>query len=213
MGGGAARGTDLFATYTTYGDPDGETWHPRFHYLGMQWVQVTGLPPGCTRTEDTLTGLQLHADVPVAGDVRTSDDRINRINRIHRMARYSIMSNTMSTFTDCPGREKPAYPADYLQPFASLHRTFGYDAYLRTMQRHLAEGQSRSGDDIGNVALKAPCTRTRKAGTGANAYIVDAALADWIAAENTSCRILAGASRNSAAICVQVASYRARTAS
>ncbi|MFH8662368.1 family 78 glycoside hydrolase catalytic domain [Streptomyces afghaniensis] len=235
MGGGASRGTDLFATYTTYGDPDGESWHPRFHYFGMQWVQVTGLPTGYTPTEDTLTGLQLHADVPVAGDVRTSDDRINRI---HRMARYSIMSNTMSTFTDCPGREKLAYPADYLQPFASLHRTFGYDAYLRTMQRHLAEGQSRSGDNIGNVALKAPVydwgytgrfgdeinwgngiiltpwllyetygdtrtmaryysqmqaflnyIRTRKAGTGANAYIVDAALADWIAAENTPGRI------------------------
>ncbi|MEV0173158.1 family 78 glycoside hydrolase catalytic domain [Streptomyces sp. NPDC050803] len=235
MGGGAARGTDLFATYTTYGDPDGESWHPQFHYFGMQWVQVTGLPSDYTPTEDTLTGLQLHADVPAAGDVRTSDDRINRI---HRMARYSIMSNTMSTFTDCPGREKLAYPADYLQPFGSLHRTFGYAAYLRTMQRHLAEGQSRSGDNIGNVALKAPVydwgytgrfgdeinwgdgiiltpwllyetygdtqtmaryypqmqaflnyIRTRKAGTGANAYLVDAALADWIAAENTSGRI------------------------
>ncbi|MGA5200499.1 family 78 glycoside hydrolase catalytic domain [Streptomyces variegatus] len=235
MGGGAARGTDLFATYTTYSDPHGESWHPRFHYFGMQWVQVTGLPSGHTPTEDTLTGLQLHADVPAAGHVHTSNDRINRI---HRMARYSIMSNTMSTFTDCPGREKLAYPADYLQPFGSLHRTFGYDAYLRTMQRHLAEGQSRSGDNIGNVALKAPVydwgytgrfgdeinwgdgiiltpwllyetygdtrtmardypqmqaflnyIRTRKAGTGADAYIVDAALADWIAAENTSGRI------------------------
>lgn len=235
MGGGAARGTHLFATYTTHGDPDGESWHPQFHYFGMQWIQVTGLPEGYTPTEETLTGLQLHADVPAAGDVRTSDDRINRI---HRMARYSIMSNTMSTFTDCPGREKLAYPADYLQPFSSLHRTFGYDAYLRTMERHLAEGQSRSGDNIGNVALKAPVydwgytgrfgdeinwgngiiltpwllyetygdtqtmaryypqmqafldyIRTRKAGTGADAYIVDAALADWIAAENTSGRI------------------------
>ncbi|MEV4033639.1 family 78 glycoside hydrolase catalytic domain [Streptomyces umbrinus] len=235
MGGGAARGTDLFATYTTYGDPDGESWHPKFHYFGMQWVQVTGLPSGYTPTEDTLTGLQLHAAVPAAGDVRTSD---HRVNRIHRMARYSIMSNIMSTFTDCPGREKLAYPADYLQPFASLHRTFGYDAYLRTMQRHLAEGQSKAGDNIGNVALKAPVydwgyigrfgdeinwgngivltpwllyetygdtqtmtryypqmqaflnyIRTRKAGTGADACIVDAALADWIAAENTSGRI------------------------
>ncbi|MES5823353.1 family 78 glycoside hydrolase catalytic domain [Streptomyces sp. RG80] len=235
MGGGAARGTDLFATYTTYGDADGESWQPRFHYFGMQWVQVTGLPSHYTPTENTLTGLQLHADVPAAGDVRTSDERINRI---HRMARYSIMSNTMSTFTDCPGREKLAYPADYLQPFSSLHRTFGYDAYLRTMQRHLAEGQSRAGDNIGNVALKAPVydwgytgrfgdeinwgdgivltpwllyetygdtqtmarhyprmqaflnyIRTRKAGTGTDAYLVDAALADWIAAENTSGRI------------------------
>ena len=43
-----------------------------------------------------------------------------------------------------------------LVPFGSLQRHFGYDAYLRTMQRHLVEGQSLEGDNIGNVALKAP---------------------------------------------------------
>ncbi|WP_105974273.1 family 78 glycoside hydrolase catalytic domain [Streptomyces geranii] len=235
MGGGAARGTDVFASYTTYGDRKGERWHPQFHYFGMQWVQVTGLPEGYAVSRDTVTGLQIHADVPDAGSVRTSDERINRV---HRMARYSTMSNVMSTFTDCPGREKLAYPADYVQPFGSIHRTFGYAAYLRTMQRHLAEGQSRAGADIGNVALKAPVydwgytgrfgdeinwgngivlvpwllyetygdtqtmsryypqmqafltyIRTRKAGTGADAYLVNAALADWIASENTSGRI------------------------
>ncbi|MEU6375151.1 family 78 glycoside hydrolase catalytic domain [Streptomyces sp. NPDC046909] len=234
-GGGAARGTDIFATYTTHGEAPDETWHPRFHYFGMQWLQVTGLPEGYTATQDTITGLQLHADVPPAGSVRTSNDRINRI---HRMSRYSVMSNVMSTFTDCPGREKLAYPADYLQPFASLHRIFGYGAYLRTMERHLAEGQSKAGDTIGNVALKAPVydwgytgrfgdeinwgdgivltpwflyetygdtqtmaryypqmqaflayIRTKKAGTGQDAYIVDAALADWISSEQTSGRI------------------------
>ncbi|MFC8202054.1 family 78 glycoside hydrolase catalytic domain [Streptomyces sp. NPDC057298] len=235
MGGGAARGTNVFASYTTYGDRRGERWHPEFHYFGMQWLQVTGLPDGYAATRETVTGLQIHADVPDAGSVRTSDERINRI---HRMARHSIMSNTMSTFTDCPGREKLAYPADYVQPFGSIHRSFGYEAYLRTMQRHLVEGQSRAGDNIGNVALKAPVydwgytgrfgdeinwgngiilvpwllyetygdtstmshtypqmqaflnyIRTKKAGTGADAYLVNAALADWIASENTSGRI------------------------
>ncbi|MFF2999491.1 family 78 glycoside hydrolase catalytic domain [Streptomyces sp. NPDC057950] len=235
MGGGASRGTNVFATYTTRGSRHGETWHPRFHYFGMQWVQVSGLPAGYTPTAATLTAVQLHAATPPAGTVTTSDERINRI---HRMAQYSIMSNMMSTFTDCPGREKLAYPADYLQPFGSLHRNFGYSAYLRTMERHLAEGQSRAGDNIGNVALKAPVydwgytgqfgdeinwgngiilvpwhlyevygdtqtmaryypqmqafmkyIRTQKAGTGADTYIVNAALADWIGAESTSGRI------------------------
>jgi alpha-L-rhamnosidase len=238
MGGGGRRGTDVFAAYTTHGDPDGETWHPRFNYFGMQWVQVTGLPEGYTPTAKTITGLQLRGTTPEAGGVRTSNDRINRI---HRMARYSIMSNMLSTFTDCPGREKLAYPADYLQPFGALHRHFGYDAYLRTMQRHLVEGQSRAGDNIGNVALKAPVydwgylgrfgdeinwgdgiilvpwllyetygdtqmmsryyaqmqafldyIRTQKAGTGADAFIVDAALADWAAADETTAGRITG---------------------
>ena len=232
MGGGGRRGVDIFATYTTHGDRHGETWNPRFNYFGMQWVQVTGLPEGYTPTRDTVTGLQVHAATPTAGHVETSDARINRI---HRMADYSIMSNMMSTFTDCPGREKLAYPADYLQPFGTLHRHFGLDAYLRTMQRHLVEGQSRAGDNIGNVALKAPVydwgylgrfgdeinwgdgiilvpwllyetygdtqtmaryypqmqaflnyISTQKAGTGANAFIVDAALADWAGADQTT---------------------------
>ncbi|MDT0321169.1 family 78 glycoside hydrolase catalytic domain [Streptomyces millisiae] len=236
MGGGSGRGTDVFATYTTHGDPDGETWHPTFDYFGMQWLQVTGLPDGYTPTARTVTGLQLRADTPVAGALETSDERINRV---HRMARYSIASNLMSTFTDCPGREKLAYPADYTQPFGSLARNFGFDAYLRTMQRHLVEGQSRAGENIGNVALKAPVydwgylgrfgdevnwgngivlvpwllhetygdtqlmerhypemrafldyLRNRKAGTGADAHLVDGALADWVAADGgTSGRI------------------------
>ena len=232
MGGGGRRGVDIFATYTTHGDRDGETWHPRFNYFGMQWVQVTGLPDGYTPTLETITGLQVRGATPAAGDVQTSNARINRI---HRMARYSIMSNMMSTFTDCPGREKLAYPADYVQPFGTLHRHFELDAYLRTMQRHLEEGQSKTGDNIGNVALKAPVydwgylgrfgdeinwgdgivlvpwllyetygdtqtmaryypqmqaflnyIRTQKAGTGADEHIVDAALGDWAAADQTT---------------------------
>ena len=232
MGGGGRRGVDLFDTYTTHGGPNGETWHPQFHYFGMQWVQVTGLPEGYTPTADTITGLQIRATVPVAGSVNTSNARVNRL---HRMAQYSIMSNTYSTFTDTPGREKLAYPADYTQPFGSLVRNFDYDAYLRTMERHLAEGQSKGSANVGNVALKAPVydwgylgrfgdeinwgngivlvpwllyehygdtstmaryytnmqafmeyIRTQKAGTGANAYIVDAALADWAAADQTT---------------------------
>ena len=117
MGGGGRRGTDLFATYTTHGSRTGETWHPQFGYFGMQWVQVTGLPEGYTPTADTISGLQIRATVPDAGDVETSNARINRL---HGMARYSIMSNAMSVLTDCPGREKLAYPADYTQPFGSI---------------------------------------------------------------------------------------------
>ena len=53
----------------------------------MQWVQVTGLPEGYVPTTDTITGLRLQADTPVAGEVTTSNARINRI---HTMARYSF---------------------------------------------------------------------------------------------------------------------------
>ena len=144
---------DIFATYTTLGTPGGETWHPKFNYFGMQYLQVTGLPAGFTPTTDMIRGLQLFADVPRAGDIETSNERINRL---HRMSYYSITSNTMSVFTDCPGREKLPYGADYVQPMGSLNANFDYAAYLRNMQVQLVEGQSKAGLDAGNVALKTP---------------------------------------------------------
>nr|WP_229818409.1 family 78 glycoside hydrolase catalytic domain [Streptomyces chromofuscus] len=67
----ARKGTDIFAAYTAHGATDGESWHPQLNYVGMQWVQVTGLPDGCTPTKRTITGLHLHADVPVAGSYQT----------------------------------------------------------------------------------------------------------------------------------------------
>ena len=72
------------------------------------------------------------------------------------MSYYSITSNTMSVFTDCPGREKLPYGADYVQPMGSLNVNFDYAAYLRNMQVQLVEGQSKAGLDAGNVALKTP---------------------------------------------------------
>ncbi|TYB50572.1 Bacterial alpha-L-rhamnosidase [Nonomuraea sp. PA05] len=236
MGGGGNRGRDLFNTYTAAGLPGGESWHPDFNYFGMQWVQVTGLPEGHTPDKNLVKGVRLQADTPVAGAVTTSNARINRI---HRMSRYSFASNVMSVFTDCPGREKLSYPADYTMPMGAIHRNHELAAYLRTTMRHLVEGQSVADTPMrGNVALKTPVydwgysgrfgdeinwgnaiilvpallyelygdTETmsrhydqmvlfadyiqrQKAGTGADAHIVDAALADWVAADQTSGRI------------------------
>jgi alpha-L-rhamnosidase len=153
-GGGGSRGTDLFNTYTTAGLRGGETWRPDFNYFGMQWVQVTGLPEGYVPTRDTITGLRVQADTPVAGTVVTSNARVNRI---HDMAWYSFAGNIMSVFTDCPGREKLSYPADYTMPMGSIHRDFDLSAYLRTHMRHLSEGQSVADTPMfGNVALKTP---------------------------------------------------------
>ena len=145
----------------------------------------------------------------------------------------------MSVFTDCPGREKLPYGADYVQPMGSLNVNFDFAAYLRNMEVQLVEGQSKQGADAGNVALKTPVydwgysgqfgdeinwgssimlvpwllyelygdTQTmrehydamktymdfvarRKAGTGADAHIVNALLADWVSDEQTSQQII-----------------------
>ena len=72
------------------------------------------------------------------------------------MSVHSIESNMMSVFTDCPGREKLPYGADYVQPMGSLTVNYDFAAYLRNMEVQLVEGQSKPGIDAGNVALKTP---------------------------------------------------------
>jgi alpha-L-rhamnosidase len=230
--GPGGRGSDLFNTYIAAGGGP-ETWHPDFQYFGMQFVQVTGLPEGYPVTPELISGLQLQADTPESGAVTTSNERVNRV---HKMAQYSFSSNTMSVFTDCPGREKLSYPADYTMPMGSIERNHELAAYLRTTMRHLVEGQSIDNTSMfGNVALKTPVydwgytgrfgdeinwgnaiilvpamlyemygdvdtmatyydqmvdfadyIAREKTGSGANEYIVDAALADWVSAEGTS---------------------------
>lgn len=152
--GVGSRGTDIFNTYTTAGRVGGETWQPDFNYFAMQWVQVTGLPSDFRPSAELITGARVQADVPVAGTFASSNARVNRI---HKMSRYSFASNVISIFTDCPGREKLGYPADYTQPMGAIYRNVHIDAFLRTNMRHLVEAQSIANTSMaGNVALKAP---------------------------------------------------------
>ena len=234
--GPGGRGTDMFNTYTAAGGGP-ETWRPDFQYFGMQFLQVTGLPEGYPVTADLITGLRLMGDTPFAGSVTTSNERVNRI---HRMAQYSFASNTLSIFTDCPGREKQSYPADYTMVMGAIERNHELASYLRGHMRHFAEGQSMADTFMrGNVALKVPVhdvgfagqfgdeinwgngiilvpaflyelygdTDTmatyydemvlfhdyivrEKAGAGALPdHIVNAALSDWVSAEQTSGQI------------------------
>jgi alpha-L-rhamnosidase len=153
LGPSGGRGTNMFNTYTaTGGGP--ETWRPDFQYFGMQYLEVRGLPEGYPVTTDLITGFRLQADVPESGSVVTSNERINRI---HRMAQYSFYSNAMTLFTDCPGREKQSYPADYTMVMGAIERNFDLASYLRGHMRHYAEGQSMADTpNRGNVGLKVP---------------------------------------------------------
>ncbi|KAH6700895.1 alpha-L-rhamnosidase [Verticillium dahliae] len=82
---------------------------------------VTGLPSGFEPGPELVTGIRLQADVPIAGPFTSSNARLSRINK---MAHSSFASNLMSVFTDCPGREKLSYPADYTMPSRAIYRNF-----------------------------------------------------------------------------------------
>jgi alpha-L-rhamnosidase len=92
-----ARSTD---TYVCKGGGV-EVWEPHFTYHGFQYVQVTGLtePP----TKDTVVGLALSSDTPVAGSFHCSDPMLNQL---HSNIYWTQRANFMDIPTDCPQRDE-----------------------------------------------------------------------------------------------------------
>ncbi|MCC6232965.1 MAG: family 78 glycoside hydrolase catalytic domain [Verrucomicrobiales bacterium] len=93
-----ARATD---SYTLRGDPRGETWQPRFTYHGFRYVEITGLAakPGL----DTVTGLVLHNDTPIAGEFECSDEVMTRF---WKNTHWTQRANFIEMPTDCPQRDE-----------------------------------------------------------------------------------------------------------
>jgi alpha-L-rhamnosidase len=93
-----ARATDY---YTLRGDPNGETWSPRFTYHGFQFVEITGLAakPGL----DAVTGLVLHNDTPLTGTFECSDEVMTRFAK---NALWTQRANFVEVPTDCPQRDE-----------------------------------------------------------------------------------------------------------
>jgi len=93
-----ARATDF---YTLRGDPRGETWQPRFTYHGFQYVEVRGLAeaPGL----DSVTGLVLHNDTPLAGEFACSDEVMTRF---WKNTQWTQRANFIEMPTDCPQRDE-----------------------------------------------------------------------------------------------------------
>jgi alpha-L-rhamnosidase len=83
------------------GDPDGETWQPRFTYHGFQYVEITGLParPGL----DAVTGLVLHNDTPLTGEFACSDELMTRF---WLNTQWTQRANFVEVPTDCPQRDE-----------------------------------------------------------------------------------------------------------
>jgi alpha-L-rhamnosidase len=156
-------GTQTLDTYTTWGDPAGEKWHPQFGYDGFKYVQMTGLPAGFTPTTNMIAGLQTHGDAPEAGRIETDNARINRI---HKMSKYSIMSNMQSYFTDCPNREKAGWLADMIQSMPAIDKQFDMAAYLHTMMEAMDSAQYKTGIDAGVVPATVPDDQVRGTGFG-----------------------------------------------
>jgi alpha-L-rhamnosidase len=78
-----------------------EQWQGQFSFHGFQYVQIMGLAekPG----KDTITGLALSSDTPIAGTFECSDPMINKL---HSNIYWTQRMNFIDIPTDCPQRDE-----------------------------------------------------------------------------------------------------------
>ena len=79
-----------------------ETWQPMFVYHGYRYILVEGITEA-QATEDLLTYLVIHSDLPQRGQFHC-DDPI--LEKIHEITCRALLCNFYFYPTDCPQREK-----------------------------------------------------------------------------------------------------------
>ncbi|TSA32040.1 MAG: rhamnosidase [Verrucomicrobiaceae bacterium] len=78
-----------------------ETWSPRFTFHGFQYIEVAGLTE--KPDEDTVVGVALSSDTPVAGAFECSDPMLNQL---HNNIYWTQRANFIDVPTDCPQRDE-----------------------------------------------------------------------------------------------------------
>lgn len=133
-----ARATD---TYIAKGDPNGESWTPRFTFHGFQFVEVSGFP-----TEpplDAITGLVIHSDTPLSSGFECSDPVVNKI---YQNAVWTQRANWIELPTDCPQRdERLGWTGDAQIYAASAAIHADVAAFFLKWLRELEESVTKEG--------------------------------------------------------------------
>ncbi len=111
---------------------------PRFNYKGFQYVEVNSDKP-IDFSEENLTAWFMHSDVPVTGEISSSNETLNKT---WKAANASYLSNLFGYPTDCPQREKNGWTGD--GQIAIETGLYNYDAitiYEKWMADHRDEQQ------------------------------------------------------------------------
>jgi len=115
-----------------------EIFKPSFNYKGFQYVEVTSDHPVELKKE-SLTGYFMHSDVPVAGNIHSSD---TILNKIWKATNSSYLSNLFGYPTDCPQREKNGWTGDaHIAIETALYNFDGLTIYEKWMADHRDEQQ------------------------------------------------------------------------
>lgn len=115
-----------------------QSFMPHFNYKGFQYVEVSTSTPVNLKKEN-LTGYFMHSDVPVWGDIKSSEPVINKI---YSATNNSYLSNLFGYPTDCPQREKNGWTGDaQIAIETGLYGFDGITIYEKWLADHRDEQQ------------------------------------------------------------------------
>jgi alpha-L-rhamnosidase len=127
-------GTDI---YTLKGGAE-ETFSPHFNYKGFQYIEVSASKP-VELSQNSITGLFMHSDVPPVGKIESSNPILNKI---WFAANNSYLSNLFGYPTDCPQREKNGWTGDgQIAVETGLFNFDGITIYEKWLADHRDEQQ------------------------------------------------------------------------
>jgi hypothetical protein len=144
--GSFARGKgDVWWDYTLAGDASGETWFPKFFYMGSRYIQVELFPAtegGKLPVVDYLEGVVIHTSSPVAGEFSCSNEMFNRV---YTLVRWAQRSNSVSVLTDCPHREKLGWLEQYHLNGPALRYNYDLAQLYKKTFGDMADAQTPEG--------------------------------------------------------------------
>ncbi|KAI8235525.1 putative beta-glucosidase O [Colletotrichum sp. SAR 10_96] len=111
--------------YTFKGDPEGESWEPRFSFHGFRYLQIDGWPGYLNPCRGALKVVVCHTDMQEAGTFSCSD---RRLNQLFSNVCWSMRGNFLSVPTDCPQRDERLGWTGDLALFAPT-ATYVYDCF------------------------------------------------------------------------------------
>lgn len=111
---------------------------PKFNYKGFRYVEVTSSKP-ISLSKSDLTAYFMHSDVSQSGEIRTSNDLINKL---WWATNNAYLSNLMGYPTDCPQREKNGWTGDgHFAIETALYNYDGITVYEKWLADHRDEQQ------------------------------------------------------------------------
>ncbi|MGN7188607.1 family 78 glycoside hydrolase catalytic domain [Microbacterium enclense] len=131
-------GVPIYDTFISNGTK--QTWHPKFVYHGMQYLEVRGVTSGVTVSD--VKARVIRAANDQVGTLQTSDDTINAV---HRLVDRAIQGNMYSVLTDCPDREKLGWMEQNHLVFGTIMRNYDVSAYARSVVQKIADSQLDNG--------------------------------------------------------------------